>query len=78
MNKFINFPNGDSIAADCIKAVRLGNFRPKGENAYESELKSRVIVDFTIGRDHSNCIILNCDSDAERDVLAKTIREQLA
>lgn len=76
MSNFIKLPNGDSLHKDSIRAIRLGDPRPKGEGSWESELKPRVIIDFVIGT-HGNCIVVNCDSVEERDKLAAKLELSL-
>jgi hypothetical protein len=76
MSNFIKLPNGDSLHKDSIRAIRLGDPQPKGENTWECELKPRVIIDFIVG-EHGNCIVINCDSVKERDELAAKLELSL-
>lgn len=71
----IKLPNGDSIRSSAIVAVRLGDKR-EAYDLHKYELKPRVIVDFLVG-EHGNCIVLDCETDEERNALAASITEQL-
>lgn len=85
MSNYIDLPTGDSIRADTIFAVRLGDAHPPA--AMENfSLKPRVIIDFGLSQErgfgfgrggHSNSIICDCDTVEERNALARSIRGQL-
>ena len=74
---FIKFSTGDAIRADTIFAVRVGD-ASKTDDLVKG-LHSRVIVDFSptnpshMYGEHSNCIIIDCDNDQERNDLKNDI-----
>lgn len=76
MGKFIEIGNGDLIHSESIKAIRLGEPRPKGEYPFETELKPRIIVDLLIG-DHANCIVLEYDTIDQRNKVASDLKDQV-
>ena len=76
MVKFIELPDGDALHPESIRAIRLGDPRPRGEASYDTELKPRVIVDFVVG-EHGNSIVLDCDTVEQRDTLATSLKAQL-
>ena len=71
LKMFVTLPNGDSIRTDAIVAVRKGDAAPANDYC-RAPMVPRVIVDYICG-DHGNCVICECESNAERDKLATSI-----
>ena len=80
-NEHLLFPNGESIRRDCIIAVRKGDLLPSDQWRTEA-IQPRVIVDFgdslpSVRERRINAIILECETDDERDELASNIQRML-
>lgn len=79
--KLIVLPNGDSIRADWIGAIRLGD-AVEYDRPEMAPIKPRVIVDFgsnerRYGSPQINCTIVYFDSNAYRDEYAKLLLGQV-
>lgn len=76
MSKFIELPNGDTIRAESIIAIRMGDHLTMGKMLWECELAPRIIVYFAAGT-----VVLNselkCKTVEERDKLAEEIKARL-
>lgn len=67
----IVLPNGDSLRSDSIVGVRQGDAVEKTECV--AAQVPRVIVDYTVGDNSSNCVIVDCKTPDECERLADSI-----
>ena len=70
-DKFIQLPNGDTLRADTITAIRLGD-ADEGAGSSKSAMRWRVVVDYNY-----NSVALYANSKEERDHLAAKLRAEL-